>query len=593
MELLNHIASGLKGPQKELAKKSGYSIGMVNACLRSLKARGYLDAQTGEITSKAQDYLLKARPTGAVILAAGYGMRMVPINLERPKGLLQIKGEVLIERLICQLIEAGVSDITVVVGFMKESFEYLMDKYNVRLLVNPEYGSKNNLFSLLRAKKYLKNCYILPCDIWCRENPFRRYEPYSWYMVGKEKSIDSNVYLTRALKLGATKRGGAGNRMIGIAYFTEQDAKELCKRMEKLADSGEYTDAFWEEALCTEGENAIAARVMENDAVKEINTYEQLKEADCESVHLRSNVLQVAADVLHVSAEAICDVVALKKGMTNRSFAFSCLGKRYIVRVPGEGTECLINRTQEAEVYHVISGKGLCDDPVYIDPKTGYKITTFLENVRTCDPFDTEDLKRCMKKLRAFHEMHLSVKHEFDIFRQIQFYENLWEGAPSAFSDYEETKKNVFKLKTYIDSHASEKVLTHIDAVPDNFLFYYNGGEEKLQLADWEYAGMQDPHVDIAMFCIYAMYNKEQIDRLIELYFDGKCPHEIRLKIYCYVAVCGLLWSNWCEYKRSLGVEFGEYSLRQYRYAKEYYRLFQKESRQTEDGKGSIERKES
>ena len=58
------------------------------------------------------------------------------------------------------------------------------------------------------------------------------------------------------------------------------------------------------------------------------------------------------------------------------------------------------------------------------------------------------------------------------------------------------------------------------------------------------------------------------------MYFEGDCPRETRLKIYCYIAACGLLWSNWCEFKRNLGVEFGEYSLRQYRYAKEYFRLF-------------------
>ena len=95
---------------------------------------------------------------------------------------------------------------------------------------------------------------------------------------------------------------------------------------------------------------------------------------------------------------------------------------------------------------------------------------------------------------------------------------------------------------------------------------------EQLQLTDWEYAGMQDPHVDLAMFCIYSFYGKEHVDRLIDIYFENHCSLEKRVKIYCYISVCGLLWSNWCEYKRSLGVEFGEYSLRQYRYAKEYYR---------------------
>ena len=84
---------------------------------------------------------------------------------------------------------------------------------------------------------------------------------------------------------------------------------------------------------------------------------------------------------------------------------------------------------------------------------------------------------------------------------------------------------------------------------------------------------MQDPHVDIAMFCIYALYEREQIDATINAYFTEGCSEKIRVKIYAYIAICGLLWSNWCEYKRSLGVEFGEYSLRQYRYAKEYYAI--------------------
>ena len=88
---------------------------------------------------------------------------------------------------------------------------------------------------------------------------------------------------------------------------------------------------------------------------------------------------------------------------------------------------------------------------------------------------------------------------------------------------------------------------------------------------------MADPHIDIAMFCIYSLYNKQQIDSIIDLYFPEACSKEIRIKIYCYIAVCGLLWSNWCEYKRILGAEFGEYAQRQYRYAKEYYLLVERE----------------
>ena len=142
------------------------------------------------------------------------------------------------------------------------------------------------------------------------------------------------------------------------------------------------------------------------------------------------------------------------------------------------------------------------------------------------------------------------------------------------YRDYDKTKEQVLKLRSYIEKYKCEEVLTHIDAVPDNFLFVRGEhGKEEIRLIDWEYSGMQDPHVDIAMFCVYAMYDREHVDALIDAYFTEGCEREIRIKIYCYIAVCGLLWSNWCEYKRELGIEFGEYSLRQYRFAKEYYRI--------------------
>lgn len=88
---------------------------------------------------------------------------------------------------------------------------------------------------------------------------------------------------------------------------------------------------------------------------------------------------------------------------------------------------------------------------------------------------------------------------------------------------------------------------------------------------------MQDPHVDVAMFCIYSLYNKRQVDRLIAAYFTEGCDDATRIKIYCYIAACGLLWSNWCEYKRNLGVDLVNIRCVRYRYAKEYYRIVQDE----------------
>ena len=253
--------------------------------------------------------------------------------------------------------------------------------------------------------------------------------------------------------------------------------------------------------------------------------------------------------------------------MTNRSFKFSVQGKDYIMRIPGEGTDQLINRENEYNVYQKIKDLKISDDLVYISPENGYKITEFLDNARECDPLNPDDVKRAMQTLRQFHDLRLEVEHTFDIFKEIQMYESFWQGKPSIFKDYEETKQNIYSLKPFIDSLEKDWILTHVDANGDNILFL----ENDIRMIDWEYAGMQDPDLDIAMFAIYSLYNRSQIDALIESYYIEGVTQETRMKIYAYIAIGGLLWSNWCEFKRFEGVEFGEYSLRQYRYAKEYY----------------------
>ena len=575
-DILNNLIKEPFINQRILAAQTGYSLGIVNRSIKELISEGYLDEEIRP-TEKALREAKEKAPKNAIILAAGFGMRMVPINTETPKGLLEIKGERLIERTIRQLHEVGITEIYVVVGFMKEQYEYLIDEYGVDLIVAPDYATKNNLHSLKTAADHLSNSYIIPCDIWCEKNPYSRNELYSWYMVSDLVDDDSTVRVNRKQELVVQKEQAGGNAMIGICYLLEAEAEIVRERLEELGRDSRYDGAFWEETLYQKDRMIVTARVVHAADAVEINTYEQLREIDSDSSQLQNDAIQVICQALGARPDEVTNITVLKKGMTNRSFLFSCKDKKYIMRIPGEGTDQLINRRQEAAVYQTIAGRRICDEIAYINPENGYKITEYLEGARVCDAEKEEDLQKCMKKLREFHGQKLRVDHSFDLFGQMEYYESLWEGTPSAYKDYEKTKAHVLQLKDYIEANAGEQVLTHIDAVPDNFLFVKENGKEEIRLIDWEYAGMQDPHVDIAMFCIYSLYKKEQVDHLIDLYFEGNCDERTRIKIYCYIAVCGLLWSNWCEYKRKLGVEFGEYSLRQYRYAKDYYKIVQQE----------------
>ena len=568
--------------QRVISESSKHSLGIVNRSVKNLKSEGYLN-EYSRPTAKAIKRINKGKTKSAIILAAGLGMRMIPTNALCPKAFIEIQGERLIERLIKQLNNVGIFNITVVTGFMKDSFEYLIDDYAVKLVYAKNYMNTNTLHSLAAAVDCIDNTYILPADIWCKNNPFQTHEMYSWYMISEEKDSKSEIRLGRKSGLLKKESNAEGNKMIGIAYLCGKEAQLVKHRIKGCIEEKKYEDKYWEEVLYEKDRMIVSARVSPGSEIIEINTYEELREIDSESDQLKTDTIQIISDSLGCDIDSIVDIEILKKGMTNQSFSFRTTTaektEKFIMRIPGVGTDKLINRKDEADVYKAIRGLNFCEDPVYINSKNGYKITKYIENARCCNPESEEDVRKCMRKLRTFHNYkvrgkHLSVAHVFDLFERIEYYESLWNGTPSIFRDYKKTKDNCRKLLPFIEKYKEPFQLTHIDAVPDNFLFDPNSeGELAVQLTDWEYAGMQDKHVDIAMFCIYSLYDKNQIDHLVDIYFedDGGCTSYTRAKIYAYISLCGLLWSNWCELKRNMGVEFGEYSLRQYRFAKEYY----------------------
>lgn len=552
--------------QRQLSDVCGFSLGKVNQSIQFLQKEEYMDEEWN-LTEKSTKLIDLYKPKKAIILAAGLGMRMVPINTEVPKALLTVKGETLIERLIHQLHEVNVYDITVVVGFMKEEFEFLIDEYNVKLVCNMDYAKKNNLHSLAKVGSNLINTYIIPCDIWCETNPFNACELYSWYMVKNQETDNTSVRLNKKYELVKTKLNEVGDTMIGISYISLDDAGFVAKRIYSMSLQKEYEHCFWEDVLYVKDKMIVSPYVF-NDAY-EINTYEQLRDLDEDNEILNSDLMNIIKDTIGCDISKIMNIQPLKKGMTNRSFSFEVNSKRYIMRVPGEGTEKLINRKHEYDVYQAIKDENICDPVIYMNPENGYKITEYIHDAHACDSTDFSDVSKCMNKLHAFHDKKLKVNHTFEVFEELEKYESYWQGTPSIYRDYKTTKVHIYELKEFVDAQPKEWGLSHIDSVPDNFLF----SDDKLYLIDWEYAGMQDQHIDIAMFAIYSLYDREDVEKLIDAYFDGQCKDLVRIKIYAYIAICGLLWSNWCEYKRNLGVEFGEYSLKQYRYAKEYYRI--------------------
>lgn len=570
--LIKKVKSHSNNTQRTLAKQTGFSLGKVNRLVSLLQGNGYINTDL-KLTAKGQQYVLNHHPKQAVILAAGYGMRMVPINMEEPKGLLEIHGEPLIERIIKQLHAKGINKIRIVVGFMKEHYEYLIDKYKVELVVNSHYSDWKNLYSLYLAREFLTDAYVIPCDIWFKDNPFSAVEDESWYLFSDATTDNSYWKINTKGKAIKLPKSHNGNRMVGLAYFNAQFAQKIKDQLIAAVQSGRMLDQFWERCL-EEGKCfLLPGRLISNNDFAEINSYEQLWDLDSHSDNLQNDAIDVIEQVLGAKLAEIKNIRVLKKGMTNRSFIFLYKDKHYIMRIPGKGTDEIINRQHEYNVYQKINHLTWTEKVLYINPQNGYKLSSFIEESHNSDPHNWQQVAQSMTLLHKLHQSNLIVGHQFDLVEQINFYESLRK-EPSAYRDYAETKQRVMALLPFVKRNIKKWTLCHIDANYDNFIF---DSQDNIYLIDWEYAGMQDADVDIAMYAIYAMYKQNEVDKLIDIYYQNECDPTTRLKIYSYIALGGLLWSNWCEYKQSLGLDFGEYSLAQYRYAKEYSKIVLKQ----------------
>lgn len=188
------------------------------------------------ITEKGEGALAPYAVKNAIIMAAGYSARCMPLSNVMPKGLFVVKGEVLIEREIRQLLEAGIKDIIVVTGFMHEKYEYLQDKYGVKTILNSDYDKYNNMSSLYAAREYIDRSYILCCDNYYENNVFSKYVYSSYYSCVYSEKYCDEFCVTDVDENGIIKaihRGGDRSwYTIGDAYFDHDFSKKFVAFME-------------------------------------------------------------------------------------------------------------------------------------------------------------------------------------------------------------------------------------------------------------------------------------------------------------------------------------------------------------------------
>ena len=186
----------------------------------------------------------------AIILAAGTSSRFVPISFEIPKSLLKVRGEILIERQIKQLQEAGIYDITVVVGYKKELFYYLKDKYNVSIVDNEEYHIYNNTSSLMKVLDKLENTYICSSDNYFTKNVFLENEEQAYYsaIYINGKTDEYCIQYDKENTITEVIIGGENSYvMLGHVYFDKNFSKSFKEILKNEYKNEETRKKLWEQ----------------------------------------------------------------------------------------------------------------------------------------------------------------------------------------------------------------------------------------------------------------------------------------------------------------------------------------------------------
>ncbi len=237
------------------------------------------------VTDSGFDALEPYRVKKAVIFAAGFGSRMVPVTLDTPKPLVSVNGTRIIDRLIDALVAVGISDITIVRGYLKEKFDILLEKYPFLTFIdNDRYEEENNISSALVAEEKIDGCYICAGDL-LLSNPsiIKKYHYCSDYLGSFSLETDDWCFdSVNGMARNYRKGGTYCYNQYEIAYWTKEDCEKLRHDWKKAYSRENGKDLFWEVIPLTlfSERYEVEIRPCKKTDIIEIDNFDELVEID-------------------------------------------------------------------------------------------------------------------------------------------------------------------------------------------------------------------------------------------------------------------------------------------------------------------------
>lgn len=335
-DILLSIKNGKYDTSKSEALRLFKPYFVIETELEHLREEGYVEDLN--ITLKGKEYLHQHEIKNAIILAAGVSSRFVPLCFEKPKGLLEVKGEVLIERQIRQLIEIGIRDITIVVGFMSEQFAYLKKKYGVNLIETDDYKIRNNHASVWAAKEKLGSTIITSSDLYFNTNIFQKYGYDSYYCsIYKEGVTEERGIVTDAYdRITDTYYNAADTWVtLGYAYFNQEFSRKFINILSNEFEWPQTMNKFWADIQDEHlQELYMYAKRCDANIIYEFDSLEELREFDdAYRIDSGSVLMKKIAAALNAREKDLSNFTPITKEDLSKGFIFFFEQKKYMCKL--------------------------------------------------------------------------------------------------------------------------------------------------------------------------------------------------------------------------------------------------------------------
>lgn len=543
--------------------------------LTTLEARGYLS--DGKPTSMCLADIESYRVHNAVILAAGGGDISAKSVYSLPKGLYVKDGETLIERQIRQLKEAGIDDITVVVGYKQEMYFYLAEKWGVKLAVNVA-PSKGNILSLAAEGVELGSTYVLNCDNYFAENPFSRYEHGAFHATiwKEDTSRELVVRKNRGGRILEVLPGdGPGECVYGHAYFDPAFSRRFKQLLAEQLPEFRTDVMFWEEFVSRNADDLdMYAREYSPDFLLEFDSIAEIQNVDglfMDNVSERVNAK--ICSILECSPDEVADIEILQKGLTNILFTFVVSGRKYIFRYPGDFSEAFIHRDREVRAQRLAARAGVDTTYVYID-ESGCKLSEFRDSCRDLADVYYKDLDfmcELARKIRAMHDESADMADWEDFFNDpMESSDDLMRMASqmkgNLFGRFAADREAVGRLFAYAERDGVPKRMCHNDINADNVLVT----DTTFDVIDWEFAGFNDPAYDFGRVIGGYDCDDPDVAAIVSAYLRRECTELERLHWLAYAAIHNWYYFCWALYVESIGNSSRDWMIFFYRQVKKF-----------------------